>query len=233
MKSIGNILSTNRQLKKMSIEDVQKFTKIHKKYLIALEADDYSIFDNKVHAKGFLKIYTDFLTLDTEEIIALWRREYEATFDKKAFVPLEKRTKLGFDSLNITPTNALLTLCIGFVILFFGYLFYQYKNYTGNPKLEVASPVNNLISQESLIDFTGSTDLDSEVFINTQQVVLQADGSFALSVKLKEGINTFSITSVNKLGKKTDVLRTVIHRPKALTPTTVPQASESSNTPTL
>ena len=65
-----------------------------------------------------------------------------------------------------------------------------------------------------ILDIIGKTDLDSSVFINNQEIVSGPDGSFARSVKLKEGLNTFSIKSVNRLNKETEVVRTVIYRPQ-------------------
>ena len=69
MKSIGQILKTARQKKNFSVDDVYKFIKIHPSYLKALENDDYSVFDGRVHSKGFLKIYAEFLELDLREIM--------------------------------------------------------------------------------------------------------------------------------------------------------------------
>ena len=59
-KSIGKLLLSQREKKKLTLEDIYKFIKIHPKYLYALENDDYSVFKGKGHAKGLLKIYGEF-----------------------------------------------------------------------------------------------------------------------------------------------------------------------------
>jgi hypothetical protein len=115
-----------------------------------------------------------------------------------------------------------------FIVIFFGYLFYQYRTYTGNPKLTVYYPENNKMVTEDLLDVTGKTELDSQVFINNQQVILNSNGDFAETIKLKEGINTLSISAVNKLGKKTEDIRTVIFRP-AEQPPKVLESTESTS----
>ena len=121
------------------------------------------------------------------------------------------------------------------VIIFFGYLFFQYRSYTGNPMLEIFYPEPNKMVESDLVDVTGKTELDSEVFINNQKVILNQTGNFAVSIKLKEGINTLSIVAVNKLGKKTEDIRTVIYRAEKLKEIPVVEEGKEStqSTPTI
>ena len=68
MKTVGQILKSQREKKKLTVNDVYKFIRIHPRFITALENDNYSGFEGRVHAKGFLKIYTDFLELNINEI---------------------------------------------------------------------------------------------------------------------------------------------------------------------
>lgn len=214
MKSIGQILKSERLKKKYTIEDVNKFIKIHPDYIKALEGDDYSVFDGKVHSKGFLKIYVDFLGLDLDELLALWRREYETIFDDKDKEKFSKIKTIEPEKFVITPASLIITF-VGIVLLvFFIYLFFQYRQYTGAPTLEIYYPEDNLVVEGDILDITGKVELDSEVFINNQKIISNADGSFLTSIKLREGINTISIKSVNKLNKETEKIRNIIYRPE-------------------
>jgi hypothetical protein len=210
---------------------VSKYTKIPVKYIVALECDRYEDFSDKVHSKGFLKLYTGFLGLSIEEVLALWRREYESYFDKRKKEKVETIVKkIEYPKFLITPSVVVITFLITCVLVFFGYLFYQYRNYTGAPKLNLYSPQENIVVDKSILDITGITDLDSDLFVNNQKLILNPDGSFAESIKLKEGLNTISIKAVNKLDKQTEYIRTVIFRP---IPGIVPvlQTSESTSGP--
>lgn len=213
-KSIGKLLREQRESKRLALEDVHKFIKIHPKYLAALENDDYSVFEGKVHAKGFLKVYVEFLSLNLAEILALWRREYEGIFDKALTIDTYNRDQIDKHRLLITPQLVFTGLIVTMVLLFFTYLFYQYKNYTGAPVLNIFYPENNIVVTSDILDITGKTQLDSDVYINNQKLVLNNDGSFATSLKLKEGINTLNINAINKLNKKSEVVRTIIYRPE-------------------
>jgi cytoskeletal protein RodZ len=230
MKSIGHILLQQRESKRLTLEDVYKFIKIHPRYLNALETDDYSVFEGKVHAKGFLKVYTEFLGLNLSEILALWRREYEGDLEKRKEEHFHQLKSLDSEKFVLTSSTIIGGIAMLLIVLFFGYLFYQYKNYTGAPRLEINYPQNNMVTNTDILDVTGKTELDTDVFINNQKLVLNTDGTFVTSIKLKEGINNISINAVNKLNKKTELIRTIIYRPQngQNSPMPIPQTSEST-----
>lgn len=211
--SIGTILKRSREKRRLTQDDVSKYIKIPNKYLRAMENDDYTIFSDKVHAKGFLRLYSEFLNLNSEELLALWRREYEKYFDTKKITTLAPQKPIKYPKVYITPSLIFVFVICVTVVGFFGYLFYQYRNYTGAPNMTVYNPKENSVVDNAILDITGVTDLDSEVYINNQKVVLNTDGSFAESLKLKEGLNTISIKAVNKLEKQTEFVKTIIYRP--------------------
>ena len=212
MKSIGQILKAARLKKNYTIEDVNKFIKVHPKYIKAMEINDYSVFDGKVHSKGFLKIYAQFLELDLDELLALWRREYAITFDNVGQEKLSKIRSLEPEKFILTPSTLIITFVGTLLLGFFIYLFFQYRQYTDAPTLDIYYPEDNIVVDNDILDITGKVELDSEVFINNQKIIASTDGGFLTSIKLREGINTISIKSVNKLNKETEVIRNIIFR---------------------
>src|SRR5689334_12846132 len=54
-----------------TLEEVSYDLKIRKQYLIALEEDTPSVLPGKVYAKGYLKLYEDYLGVYTESNTAL------------------------------------------------------------------------------------------------------------------------------------------------------------------
>jgi hypothetical protein len=59
-------LSQARQARGLSLDDAERSTRIAKKFLVALEAHDYSIFPAPVYARGFLRSYCRYLGVDPE-----------------------------------------------------------------------------------------------------------------------------------------------------------------------
>lgn len=233
MKSIGQILKAARQKKGYTISEVNELIKIHPKYIKALEEDNYSEFQGKVHSKGFLKIYTKFLGLDEQEILALWRREYEPTFADDKSADKYKTPNIDSPKLIITPTTLFIGLSLVIVMAFFTFLFFQYREFTDAPTLNLYYPEDNIVLQSDVLDITGKVELDSEVFINSQKILTNTDGTFLTSVKLREGINTISIKAVNKLSKETELIRNIIYRPEQ-PPEVIPdEVEETTPSPDL
>ncbi len=69
MLSIGERLKRAREARKLSIKKASEATRLSTYYIEALEADDLSILPSAVQARGFLRLYADFLGLDTDELL--------------------------------------------------------------------------------------------------------------------------------------------------------------------
>lgn len=63
MKRVGDILRKTREHKGLSLDDVNKFTKIHPKFLEALEENNYKIFSSPCSHKRFFKNLCRFLRI--------------------------------------------------------------------------------------------------------------------------------------------------------------------------
>ncbi len=68
IKSAGAMLRETREAKGISLEEASRSTHIHVNVLRKIEADDFSSL-GMVYAKGFLKIYAEFLGLDKNDIV--------------------------------------------------------------------------------------------------------------------------------------------------------------------
>ena len=73
MESFGEKLRATRENLGYSIEQIARDTHIAKKYLIALEDEDFSIFPGETYLKGFLQNYSEYLGLDHEVMIDIYK----------------------------------------------------------------------------------------------------------------------------------------------------------------
>ena len=72
METIGEILRAARHNKQVSLEDVSRATKIKMETLEKLEADDFIGLAAPMYTKGFLKIYSDYLGIDSAGMVAAY-----------------------------------------------------------------------------------------------------------------------------------------------------------------
>lgn len=69
--SIGELLRSKREAKKLSLNDINRDTKMSVKVLKALEQEDFGSFESEIYLKGFLKNYAKFLGLDAEYVLRM------------------------------------------------------------------------------------------------------------------------------------------------------------------
>lgn len=67
--SIGARLRQARELRHLTLPQVSESTKLRAHYLQALENDDYSAMPSAAQARGFLRIYAEFLELDLADLL--------------------------------------------------------------------------------------------------------------------------------------------------------------------
>ena len=73
METLGNKLKTAREEKFLTIDYISRETNISSRYLEALENEDFSVFPSESYVLGFLGNYGDYLGLDQEELLSLYR----------------------------------------------------------------------------------------------------------------------------------------------------------------
>lgn len=208
MRTVGSILKEARESKLYSLEEVEKHTKIRVELLKALEADNYEKLPPITFIQGFVKNYGKFLHLDTEKLMAVLRRDFEAS--KHPPVIMESFSKpLSKKRVLITPSRLVGTVIAIIVIGFFSYLWFEYRQFVGAPPLEISSPTQGQTVEVTSVSVEGSTDPDAKVTVNDQEIGLNNEGKFKEEVKLSSSVNTISIISTSKFGQSTKVERTV------------------------
>lgn len=206
MKTVGQLLQEARENNFYSLEEIEKATKIRKELLEALEKGQYDKLPPQTFIQGFIKNYAKFLKLDSEKLLAVFRREFAEKEAEvmKAFSSPPKKTRLI-----LTPSRAV-GLTVGLVFLsFFTYLWIQYHQLVGAPNLAVATPQDQLTVEVPQVVVEGKTDPEAKVAINNQDVPLSDEGVFKQEIKLSGSVNKITVSSQSKFGQKTIIERTV------------------------
>lgn len=201
MLTTGEIIHRERKNKNLTIEDIEKKTRIRKKYLTAIENNDWTSFPSKMYIIGTLKSYARFLDLDEQKIIAFFRREYE----KKEDIKFKKQVPKHYLTPQTKRLFKLIIFIIGtFFVLYFGY---QLLLYFAPPKVTLLKPTTSVFRHIDKVELVGKTEKEAVVSVNGERVLLDKNAIFKTQIPLTRNKNKVVIEVIGANGKKTIVTK--------------------------
>src|SRR3989344_3577984 len=141
MRTVGQILREERERKFYSLEEIEKVTKIRVELLEALEADNWSKLPPATFVQGFIKNYGRFLGLDVNNLLAIFRREF-SEHKNPPRVMNSFSQPLTSPKFHITPTRVISLVIASLVLIFFTYLWFEYRFLVMAPPLQITSPID-------------------------------------------------------------------------------------------
>lgn len=191
MTQVGTILQSTRQDLGYTTLEVSKKLKIPTKYLEAIEQCQVHSYPREPYCSLLVKDYADFLGLNGQEITKIFRRDYAESRQKHEFV-------IKDTGLNPKVTFTITVLII--VIASFLYLVNEYLKFSRPPQLEVSLSRD---ADTKTVEVKGRTNNDATVRVNTDLVIVEADGSFFKKITLKDNDKKITIESKSPSGKTT------------------------------
>lgn len=218
--SLGKLLYATRSKKKLSLTEIEEKTNIRKKYLVALENGDYSVFPGKVYALGFCKKYSEVLGIDFQKSSQMFDNEFALGENREIF--FQDRIRSSF--ISITPKTFMLILGVILAGFLIGYLYYQISLISAPPKLDIIEPREEVVVTIGRIEIIGTTDTDANLKINNQAINLDETGKFSEDIDLTDGLNEIEVVATNRFNKKTIKILKVLKKnetPETTTTTTI------------
>lgn len=167
MSELGEKLKSARLEKGWSLDELQKRTKIQKRYLEAIEEGDFSSMPGDFYARAFVKTYAETVHLNTAEIFAAYEEELPK-LEKTEAADLPRRadrTRAAGRSRPNSSSSLLPTLFgIGFILIvgLAVWFFIQDNNQpertaVNNDQQENGVEVNNIPADENGNEPSGDT----------------------------------------------------------------------------
>lgn len=236
-EKVGNILKKAREKRGLDLSQVEKRLKIRKKYLEALEQENWDILPGEVFLRGFLQKYAKFLGLDAQKILELYKRE--RVIQEKIEEKTSSKIPQPINSPKIVITPRFLAIVFGILVFLgiFGYITYQFSNLVKPPFIEITNPSQDIETDQEVIYLEGRTQKGADLYVNNQMITVDENGFFKTLVYLQNGMNVLKIVARNEMGKETIVERRIFARlPQktiANSPNQSPQVPVNKHTLTL
>src|SRR3989338_5851928 len=122
MKSLGEYLKKERELRGVTIEGIASITRISSRFIHALENDDFKNLPSEVFVKGFLRAYTKCVGIDPNEVISIY--ENIRKVDNKPEIKKDITPPLKFNNTSIIA----LTSVIDLILITLGGGIFYYNN---------------------------------------------------------------------------------------------------------
>lgn len=196
MVTAGEVLKTKRKSLGKTIQQISQETKIQERFLEYIENDEYDKFDSDVFVSGFIKIYSDNLGLDTERVLALYRRGNGHIYETKKGSSSSKKASNKKNVLS--PKNISIVLITVFLLGILSYIGYEIFLFQNPPTIEITDPVNKSTTEEETITIKGNTENTSYILISEEKVIPSDKGAFSFNYTLKEGENDITLTAVKE-----------------------------------
>lgn len=204
--NVGLQLKRRRQRLKLSLTDVELATKIRNKYLVALESGDADALPNDVYSRGFVQHYAEYLGLNGQDLAERYVHERGGMPVAPTGAPKLDRPR----RLVATPTLAVVGGLILIVIVVVVYLGYQFSALAAPPRLSLDAPVQGQTATSATITVKGSATPGSDVAVDDVPVATDTNGGFSTTLVLQDGVNNIRVSAVSKLGKQTEITRSIL-----------------------
>ena len=198
MKTVGQILKSERLKKNISLEHLSILTKIDVKYITALENDEYHLLPSETFIKGFIRNISLRLDRDPSELIAVFRRDFRHPQKQK----VETHTHRKTSPISYILSSQLLPFALGGIV-FLVYLVFQFRVILTPPKLEITSPAAQSILI-SPIEITGRVEVGADITINGDtRAKPDPEGNFSVRLSLPVGETEIEINATNRFSRST------------------------------
>lgn len=141
MSELGQVLQRAREEKGISLDDIQKITKIQRRYLEAIERGHLHVLPGHFYARAFIKSYAEAVGLDSNHILSHFQSDLPAQPPQEQLERLRRRRAASANQPLQAGRWVTKTLLVLFVALIIGVIYMAFVN---NKNLDTSPiPGNN------------------------------------------------------------------------------------------
>ncbi|MFD2371373.1 helix-turn-helix domain-containing protein [Brevibacillus sp. GCM10020057] len=154
MSELGQVLQRAREEKGITLDDIQRITKIQKRYLEAIERGHFHVLPGHFYARAFIKSYAEAVGLDPNHIMSHFQSDLPAQPPTEQVERLRRRRVASTNSPLQAGRWVTKTLLVLFIALIIGVIYIAVVNSNGgtmtqpipgssvNPGAEIVTPGN-------------------------------------------------------------------------------------------
>jgi transcriptional regulator with XRE-family HTH domain len=143
-KPLGARLREQRELRKVSLEEISRITKISIHLLHAMENDNWDALPGGIFTRNFIRLYASHLGLDSER----WVEEYKEQTKKQRVEPVEEDEHLESERKEMPQSWLYFLLIVIILLLVGGYFAITRMSESKEPPQPAGEPVSGVVTQK-------------------------------------------------------------------------------------
>lgn len=202
MKTLGQVLTSYREKKQITVDQLAQKTSVPSATILSLENDDFTHLPAAPLVRGYILLIAKQVQLNEETALALYRRDVETVSNKDSqpHRPRLKRTKWDFSRHLLTPRALSTTVLLIFLLIGGSVAAWQWFILSRPPALSITEPFSQTVAKSPL-KVMGETSPEATVTINTQLVSVNQNGEFTFELPLPPGERAIVVTAQDSRGR--------------------------------
>ncbi|MGL4389249.1 MAG: RodZ domain-containing protein [Brevinema sp.] len=191
--SLGNYLRQQREAKGLSIDEAAIETNIARKYIEALENDEYGFFPAEMYVVGFLTAYVEVLEMDKELVLSMYQR----SLAKEQEAPLEEVFSLYNNDVKVKRQTIILMITLPIIIILA--LFSMFLS-SGNSSSDQSITINSSENISTIVEGPEELSIDLNSLSQNNEFTVKVNDIIALTKDntLQNSIKFLGTTSMSK-----------------------------------
>jgi cytoskeletal protein RodZ len=208
-KNLGEKLRNLRRSQAVSLEMMEKMTRVRRHYLEALEWGRYDLLPDPLYTRNFIRSYARALGADETYLLELYEEEAGRTDLLGPHRLPRERVRKGSFMVTTRFMSAFALVVVVFGML--GYMGVQASHLLAPPEVIVLNPVDQSAVDSALLPVTGYVKSDEvQVSINGKDVVVNEDKSFSVTLDLARGLNVITVEAKRRYSRPAIIYRRVV-----------------------
>ena len=218
-KTLGEKLRALRRGQAVTLDLMESETHIQRVYLEALEWGKYQNLPEPLYTRNFIRAYARVLNADANYFIELYEEEVGRCDLVEHMRMPRQRVRGGkfFVWSKLWKYGSLALVALSF----FGYLGWQVTAITAAPDVIISNPEDSSVTDTAIIHVEGQVDDETNVYINGEEVVVNADRTFSAPVDLERGLNFIKVEARRRYSRTAIINRRVVFDPQVKTSVTL------------
>jgi len=202
-------LKSRRLNSKKTLEQISDTIGVRKVYLKAIEDGNFYLLPKGIYRRNYLRDYSNFLNISSADVLEIYDESLKSddirnqAFSYSRLKPI--RQFLFFKWFKVFVISFLL-------VFFFLYLGFSLERIVSPPLLKIYYPLDNLTTDDNLLQLSGWTEDGVNLSINGEEILLDADGNFKKDINLKRGLNKIIIKAKKRYSKIREIEKQVLYK---------------------